>query len=203
MPSNSKRDRTDRAGIALLKEDHAQVKKAFAEFEKLHERGDEEACAAIVHRTCAALKAHSELEEELFYPAVRELLDDAQDILDEAEVEHATFKQLIQQLESFDMDDPKHAATFTVLGEYVKHHIKEEETEMFPRMERAHADWGALSEAMRDQHDALQREHGLEGEALASKSPPPRSRPSTRSAGPRHESPRPQAAGSSDEDEPD
>ena len=133
--SKSSSNRPDRAVIALLKEDHAEVNKAFKEFEKLHEQQDEAACAELVRETCAALKAHAELEEQLFYPAARELLDD-EDLLEEAEVEHQTFKMLMQQLEELDESDPKHAATFTVLSEYVKHHVKEEEKELFPRIER-------------------------------------------------------------------
>ena len=190
--------RADHAVIAMLKEDHAQLKGAFDEFAKLHKQRDEKACAELARRTCAALKAHAELEEQLFYPAARELLDN-EDMMEEAEVEHATFKMLMQQLEQLDANDAKHAATFTVLAEYVKHHVQEEEKEMFPRIERAHGDWSALLEAMRAQHDELQRAHGLQAEAEAPAAPA-RARPSTRSAGPASDEARPQAAAESDDE---
>ncbi|HEV8314678.1 MAG TPA: hemerythrin domain-containing protein, partial [Burkholderiaceae bacterium] len=75
--------RADHAVIAMLKEDHAQLKSAFDEFAKLHKQHDEKACAELARRACEALRAHAELEEQLFYPAARELLDD-EDMMEEA-----------------------------------------------------------------------------------------------------------------------
>ena len=103
--------------IDLLKEDHEKVKKAFKEFEKL-DRSDAEACRELVETVCADLRAHTTVEEEIFYPAVREAIDD-EDIMNEAAVEHETAKMLIEQLENMEPDDPNYFATFTVLGEYV------------------------------------------------------------------------------------
>ena len=197
MPSRHN-GRADHAVIAMLKGDHAELKKAFDAFEKLHKQQDEEACAELARHTCQALKAHAELEEQLFYPAARELLDE-DDMMEEALVEHATFKMLMQQLETLDAGDPKHAATFTVLAEYVKHHVQEEEKEMFPRIERAHGDWSALLEAMRPQHEALKRAHGVPT-SETTREPPARARPSTRSAGPARSESRPHAAGESDDE---
>jgi hemerythrin-like domain-containing protein len=198
MPSRHN-GRADHAVIAMLKGDHVELKKAFDAFEKLHKQQDEEACAELARHTCQALKAHAELEEQLFYPAARELLDE-NDMMEEALVEHATFKMLMQQLETLDAGDPKHAATFTVLAEYVKHHVQEEEKEMFPRIERAHGDWSALLEAMRTQHEALKQMHGVPSEMR--EAPPARARSTTRSAGPaRGGAARPHAAGESDDED--
>ena len=91
---------------------------------------------------------HTTLEEEIFYPAVREAIED-EDLMNEAAVEHETAKMLIEQLENMGPDDPNYFATFTVLGEYVRHHIKEEQGEMFPAARKAGLDLEALGERMR------------------------------------------------------
>ena len=127
------------SAIALLMEDHEYVKKAFRAFEKM----DEEDQPALVKQVCAALKVHTKIEEEIFYPAVRKAIKDP-DLMNEAEVEHDSAKSLIRQLERMKPSDPKFAATFTVLGEYVNHHVKEEEEEMFPKVRRARVNLKAL-----------------------------------------------------------
>lgn len=120
--------------IQLLQEDHEYVKKAFRAFEKMdHE--DHEAMKGLVTQVCEALKVHTRVEEELFYPAARKALGD-EDLMNEAEIEHDSAKTLIRRLERMKPDDPKYVATFKVLGEYVKHHVKEEESEMFPKARR-------------------------------------------------------------------
>ena len=120
--------------IQLLKEDHDYVRKAFRAFEKMdHE--DHDAMKALVKQVCEALKVHTQVEEELFYPAARKALKE-EDLMNEAEIEHDSAKTLIRRLERMQPDDPKYVATFTVLAEYVKHHVKEEESEMFPKARR-------------------------------------------------------------------
>ena len=148
--------------LALLKEDHKRVKKAFRDFEKLDLHKDRDKCLQLIERTCGELEAHTMLEEELFYPAVRDCMKE-QDLIDEAEVEHASARTLIEQLRGMSPDDDKFCATFTVLGEYVKHHLKEEEGEMFPQLARARIDWETLSERMHERHDALMEEHLPQG----------------------------------------
>ena len=140
--------------IDLLKEDHDKVKKAFKEFEKM-DRSDIETCRQVVRSVCEDLRVHTALEEEIFYPAVREAIDD-EDIMNEAAVEHETAKTLIEQLENMEPDDPNYFATFTVLGEYVMHHVKEEESEMFPQAKKAkELDLQALGEQMRARKEEL------------------------------------------------
>jgi hemerythrin superfamily protein len=139
--------------IEMLKEDHDKVKKAFKEFEKL-DREDSETARQIVETVCADLKVHTTLEEELFYPAVREAIED-EDIMNEAAIEHETAKMLIEQLENMGADDPNYRATFTVLGEYVLHHVKEEEGEMFPQAKKADMDLEGLAERMRSRKEEL------------------------------------------------
>ena len=121
--------------VELLMQDHDYVKKAFRHFERMdHE--DTEAVQALVEQVCAALEAHTKVEEELFYPAARRALKEDRDLLAEAEVEHASAKDLIRKLKRLEPGGEEYIATFTVLGEYVKHHIKEEESEMFPKARR-------------------------------------------------------------------
>ena len=139
--------------IELLKEQHDKVKKAFKEFEKL-DREDTETQQQIVQSVCEDLKLHTTLEEELFYPAAREAIDD-EDVINEAQVEHETAKILIEQLENMGPDDPNFHATFTVLGEYVMHHVKEEEGEMFPEVKKSDLDLEELGSRMRSRMDEL------------------------------------------------
>jgi hemerythrin-like domain-containing protein len=141
------------AAIEMLKEDHAKVKKAFKEFETM-DRSDTETCRQLVQTVCEDLKVHTTLEEEIFYPAVREAIED-EDIMNEASVEHETAKMLIEQLENMEPDDPNYYATFTVLGEYVMHHVKEEEGEMFPEAKKAGVDMEALGQRMQERKSEL------------------------------------------------
>jgi hemerythrin superfamily protein len=132
--------------IELLKQDHANVKKAFKEFEKMDHQ-DTATVQELVTMVCGELKVHTAIEEEIFYPAVREAIED-EDIMNEAKVEHQSAKDLITQLEAMKADDPLYAATFTVLCEYVLHHVKEEESEMFPQAKKAKLDLEALGQQM-------------------------------------------------------
>jgi hemerythrin-like domain-containing protein len=142
--------------IKMLKDDHDRVEKSFKEFEKL-DREDTETLRQLVATTCEELKVHTTLEEEIFYPAVREAIDD-EDIMNEAAVEHETAKMLIEQLENMQPDDPNFHATFTVLGEYVRHHVKEEEGEMFPAAKKADLDFEDLAGRMKARKDELMGE---------------------------------------------
>jgi len=144
------------AAIQMLEEEHEKVRKAFAELEAM-DRADEERCRQLVLDVCQDLRAHTTLEEEIFYPAVREAIDD-EELMNEAAVEHETAKMLIEQLENMDADDPNFHATFTVLGEYVRHHIKEEEGEMFPAAKKTGLDFDALAEEMRARKAELEGE---------------------------------------------
>jgi hemerythrin superfamily protein len=147
------RTKTTIDAIDMLKQDHDKVDKAFKDFEKM-DRQDAEACRRLIETVCEDLKVHTTLEEEVFYPAVRESIED-EDLMNEAAVEHETAKMLIDQLENMGTDDPNYYATFTVLGEYVRHHIKEEQGEMFPAAKKAKLDLVALGERMRLRKEEL------------------------------------------------
>ena len=123
--------------ITLLKADHADVKKLYRRYEKLAQAAaDADTRGALAMEICHALTAHATAEEELFYPAAREALSD-QDLLDHADVEHASAKDLIAQIEGMHADDSHFDAKVMVLCEYVLHHVKEEEGELFPACRRS------------------------------------------------------------------
>jgi hemerythrin superfamily protein len=150
------RTKTTVDAIDLLKQDHDKVEKAFKQFEKM-DRQEGDACRQLVQTVCEDLKVHTTVEEEIFYPALRELIED-EDLMNEAAVEHETASMLIDQLDSMSPDDPNYYATFTVLGEYVRHHIKEEQGEMFPAAKRAKVDLAALGERIRARKEELTKE---------------------------------------------
>lgn len=139
--------------LALLKEDHAKVKQSFKEFEKMDQE-DKATLQELVRTVCGELKVHTAIEEEIFYPALREAIDD-EDMMNEAQVEHASAKDLIAQLEKMDASDALYSATFTVLCEFVLHHVKEEESEMFPQARKAGLDLEALGERMMARKEKL------------------------------------------------
>jgi hemerythrin superfamily protein len=146
--------------IAMLTADHKKVKKLFADFDKLKDAGSDEDKASIVDQICNELKIHTELEEEIFYPAVRKAIDDA-DLMDEALVEHAGAKELIAQLEDASPEDDLYDAKVTVLGEQIEHHVKEEEGDMFPKAKKAKVDTEALGATMLKRKIALMEKFGM------------------------------------------
>ena len=153
MPAAQKK--TD--AIALLSADHKEVDALFKEYEKLCKAdADDGEKGLLAAQICAMLTVHATIEEELFYPAARAALeDDGQDLLDEAVVEHASAKDLIAQIEDANPGDELFDAKVQVLGEYIRHHVKEEETELFPKVKKAKADLVALGVALAARKEEL------------------------------------------------
>jgi len=119
--------------LRLLKADHDEVATMFEEYDDSDDDREKE---ELAQRICAALTVHAQIEEEIFYPAAREVLEaDELELVNEADVEHATVKELVSRIEASDATDDHFDATIKVLGEYVKHHVREEESELFPRLE--------------------------------------------------------------------
>jgi len=148
--------------ISLLTNDHSDVAELFDAYEGLvASEGGEDEKQALAERICALLTAHATIEEEIFYPAAREVLDE-QNLLDEAEVEHATAKDLIEQIQSMDPTDELYDAKVKVLGEYVNHHVQEEEGELFPRCQSADMDLDELGEELSARREELLEELGLD-----------------------------------------
>jgi hemerythrin superfamily protein len=165
--------------IALLTADHKAVKALFKEFEGLKEQDDaDEEKAILVERICTELTIHATIEEEIFYPAVREAIED-DDLMDEADVEHASAKDLIAQLQAAEPSDDHYNAKVTVLGEYVNHHIKEEQDEIFPKARSADIDTGALGIQLVERKEALKAELGTD---TGEEEPTPPKRTATKAA---------------------
>jgi hypothetical protein len=130
--------------LALLQADHAKVKALFRAFDALRGRdGADRRKTELVDEICYELTLHSMLEEEIFYPALRAAIDD-DELLDEADIEHAGARELIGQLEIMVPGDGHYDATVTVLGEEVEHHIAKEESELFEAARAAGIDLDAL-----------------------------------------------------------
>jgi len=124
----------------LLERDHNDVKKLFKQYEKLaDDEADGEERQALAQQICTMLTVHATIEEEIFYPAAREA-EVEEDLLDEAEVEHASAKDLIAQLRDMEADAPLYDAKVKVLGEYIDHHVGEEEKELFPKCRKSAMD---------------------------------------------------------------
>ena len=151
---------TNQDAFALLTADHRRVKSLFKEFESLKDNGDDDKKATLVETICNELTIHAQIEEEIFYPALRDAIDD-EDLMDEADVEHASAKQLIAQLEQLEVGGDHYDATVTVLGEYIDHHVKEEEGEMFSKARKADIDSASLGEELPIRKAELKEELGL------------------------------------------
>lgn len=132
--------------IALLKADHKEVDAMFKAYEKTDDDGEKQ---KLADQICHALTIHAQIEEEIFYPAAYEAFDeDGDDLIDEAQVEHASAKSLIAEIKAMNVGEPLFDAKIKVLGEYINHHVKEEETEMFPECRDADMDLVALGDQM-------------------------------------------------------
>lgn len=157
--SHSSRTAQKHDAIALLTQDHKKVKDLFEEFKELkEEEGNEEQKEDIVKQLCMELTVHAQIEEEIFYPAAREVIEE-EDLLDEAYVEHAGVKELISQLEDMDTNDEFYDAKVTVLSEYVEHHVKEEEGQIFPMIKKAKVDIAALGEEIGQRKEELMADY--------------------------------------------
>ncbi len=147
-----------RDALDLLRADHARIKALFRDFKNMRGDGDEDdddqRKAELVDDICYELTVHSMIEEEIFYPAVRSATD-SQDLMDEADIEHAGARELVSQLEVMYPGDDHFDATVTVLGEEISHHINKEEKEMFAAARDAGIDLQALGEQLAARKEAL------------------------------------------------
>jgi hemerythrin superfamily protein len=130
--------------IALLKADHKEVSDMLEKFASARSTKEK-----LAHQICQALTVHAQIEEEIFYPAAREALgEDGKDLLDEAKVEHNSLKKLIAEIEGSSPEEDLFDAHVKVLGEYVKHHVKEEEGEIFPKLRKSDMDLKGVGEQL-------------------------------------------------------
>ncbi|AYQ26844.1 MULTISPECIES: hemerythrin domain-containing protein [unclassified Polaromonas] len=127
---------------ALLRADHKLVSDLFEQYEKSRSTSKKK---DLVAQICKELTVHAQVEEEIFYPAVKAALKD-HELIPEANVEHATLKDLIAQVEGIEPDGEMFDAKIKVMSEYVKHHVKEEQNEIFPKARATSLDMTELGE---------------------------------------------------------
>ena len=160
MPNSRAKDACD-----LLDADHRAVKKLFKEYDELTEsraRGAAQKKLDLAHHICLEVTVHAQIEEEIFYPALRGAIKDT-DLLDEAEVEHQTAKDLIAQIQDAAEADDKFDAKVKVLGEYIDHHVKEERGEIFVKARAARKlDLVSMREELETRKEELMSDMGIE-----------------------------------------
>jgi len=137
--------------ITLLKADHRAVEKLFGQFEKAK---DTDRKKTLADKICLELRVHMQIEEEIFYPTSREYLKD-EDIVDEAVVEHAAARDLMDEIGRMEPDEELYDAKVTVLEEQIEHHVEEEETELFPKVRKTDMDIKAVGARMKARKDEL------------------------------------------------
>lgn len=125
---------------ALLRADHQLVSSLFADYDATKSVAKKK---RLVEQICTELSVHAQVEEEIFYPAVKAAMKD-HSLVSEAVVEHATLKDLIAQVEGIEPDGEMFDAKIKVLSEYVKHHVKEEQNEIFPKAKSTNLDMAEL-----------------------------------------------------------
>jgi hypothetical protein len=145
---------SEQDAIALLKKDHDTVKGLFDQFENTENRAEKK---KLVAKAIDELKIHATIEEELFYPAVRQRMDDDEGLMDEADEEHHVAKVLIAELEAMTGKEEHYDAKFIVLAENIRHHIKEEEEEMLPKARKTDIDFEALGALMLERKEELKQ----------------------------------------------
>ena len=150
--------------IELLESDHRKVEALFKRYEEAKEES-EEAKQDVAEQVCDELTVHAQVEEDIFYPWLREnLSEEDMEMVEEAEVEHATAKDLIGQIEDAASPDETYDAKVKVLSEYIKHHVKEEEEEMFPKLAEFKEELDELGQRMHARKAELRAELGLTDE---------------------------------------
>lgn len=157
--------------IVMLTTEHSKLKDTFRRCEKFSDsETDVKAKQALVQNVCNALRLHMEIEEEIFYPAVHLAVDD-DDLMDDAEIEHAAIRDLIDRIDVMRLDDEHYDATVTALAEKVVRHIQEEETEMFPMARESTMDMQALGAKMMERKMELMAEMGITEESRETLAP--------------------------------
>jgi hemerythrin superfamily protein len=146
--------------LTLLKQDHENVSAMFEKFEKGSRRMSPQAKQQLAQKICMELTVHAQIEEELFYPQVEENVKGADDLVSEAEVEHETLKRLVADIENCKPDDERFDALVTVLGEYTRHHVKEEQNELFPKVRKSKLDLTAMGDEIAQRKEQLMGEQG-------------------------------------------
>ncbi len=164
MPKSKSGAKAQPLALELLMADHRKVEDLFEQYEAEKE-SDDDTKRTIANKICGELTVHAQVEEEIFYPWLRENLDeDDMEMVEEAQVEHNGAKDLIAQIEAATEVDATYDAMVKVLGEYIKHHVKEEENEVFPAVSSEKEELDALGQEMSSRKEELLEELGLADE---------------------------------------
>jgi uncharacterized protein (UPF0335 family) len=149
---------TGKDATVMLRADHKLVDSLFAEYAASKSNSRKK---GIVQKICSELSVHAQVEEEIFYPAVQKAMQD-HELVPEATVEHATLKSLIAEVEGVEPDGEMFDAKIKVLSEYVKHHVKEEQNEIFPKAKATDLDMKLLGAriATRKEEIVAERKEG-------------------------------------------
>ncbi len=148
---NQKNQTPAQDATELLIADHKAVSGLFAEFEKTQSNAEKK---RLVSKICKELTVHAQIEEEIFYPAVKIALKD-KELVPEARVEHQVLKSLIEQVDGLEPDGEMFNAKIMVMYEYVKHHVKEEQEKMFPKAKATSLNMHELGGKLSDRKKAL------------------------------------------------
>lgn len=143
--------------VSLLRADHKLVNDLFEQFEKARSSAKKR---QLVQQICLELTVHAQIEEEIFYPEVQAALKD-KELVPEAKVEHQSIKDLIAAVQGVEPDGPDYDAKVTVMGEWVKHHVKEEQNEMFPKAKKSRLDLVELGERLQQRKAELMAEQQM------------------------------------------
>lgn len=157
-PARRKEAGDGSSAIEILESDHREVENLFDAYGELRDDGEKGELAA---RICLALKVHTQIEEEIFYPEARRATGD-DDLLDQAAVEHAGAKQLIEEIEGMSPGEHLYDAKVKVLGEQIRHHVREEEETLFPEVEKAKLELEEIGTRLAQRKSELMSELGAD-----------------------------------------
>lgn len=150
-PASKRSTSLSQDAIALLRADHKRVSDLYDQYESTRSATKKKKIVAAI---CLELTIHAQVEEEIFYPAVKQALKD-KELVPEATVEHATLKELIAQVKDKEPDGEMFDAKIKVMSEYTRHHVKEEQNEMFPKARATKLDMKALGEQIAARKEEL------------------------------------------------
>ena len=146
--------------VAILTADHESIKKKFRQFRSMCLRGETADAQKVARRICRQWTIHTTIEEEIFYPEARAALANAE-LVDDTNADRAMAKELMAQIIGSSIADDRYAARVGMLAEYVNHHIREEQEELFPQARESGLDMDEIGSRM------LARRFDLEAEAAA------------------------------------
>lgn len=153
-------DNNDQDAITLLETEHREAEELFKKYETAKKAGKTEEKYEIARQVCAALLIHMQVEEALFYPAVRVVIN-KKDLVDESIIEHRGAKAVINELGLIAADNAMFDTKVEALNEQIQHHVNEEEGELFPRVKNTELDLYKLGKRMQEKKEQLFRQHNM------------------------------------------